>query len=136
MSDKPEKIALYHVVRPREKFNFSAQSIMKCLQIAQKNKPDVPRVLYLDIEGHRNKAGGFDHDMYELQTHFMLKFVAGFVSEIHMPLGEGYISNPKPQNNDIPERLDIFENREQAERCNYHESVDFALVDLNDHHEK
>ena len=69
--------ALYHVVHEHEGFAESAQNLFKMVQRAQQLQPGRKRVLFLDIEGHRNSNGGFDADMLELQTDFLLGFSDG-----------------------------------------------------------
>ncbi|MUT65955.1 hypothetical protein GOM71_08420 [Paenibacillus sp. NEAU-GSW1] len=58
----------------------------------------------MDIEGHKNKDGGFDHDMFELQKDFILSFLMQFISEVSMPLGRYKNENQK---NDIPIGINI-----------------------------
>ena len=98
-------VALYHVVFENENFETSAQMLFDLIRQAQNKNPDVPRYLYLDIEGHRNKEGGFDKDMFELQTHFILGFLMKYISEVYLPLGS--VINKAPQENDVPDMLKI-----------------------------
>ncbi len=98
-------VALYHVVYANEGFDVAAQTLFKLVQDAQKRQPGKRRVLFLDIEGHRNSAGGFDPDMLELQKDFILGMLARFLSEFHCPLMHG--KNPRAQENDLPEVLII-----------------------------
>jgi hypothetical protein len=96
---------IYHVVYSHERFDESAQALFKLVQRCQQVRPGTARKLFLDIEGHRNSEGGFDADMLELQQDFLLGFLARFLAEIHCPLFQ--VTNPKPQENDIPEELII-----------------------------
>ncbi|MGH7493316.1 MAG: hypothetical protein ACREOO_13115 [bacterium] len=96
---------IYHVVYSHEGFDESSQILFKLVQRTQKVRPGTTRKLFLDIEGHRNSEGGFDADMLELQKDFLLGFLAQFLAEIHCPLFQA--TNPKPQENDIPEELII-----------------------------
>lgn len=98
-------VALYHVVFSYENFNVSAQILFGLLKNAQEKYPDIPRYLYLDIEGHRNLKGGFDDDMFELQKEFMLGFLMCYFTEINIPLGK--FVNKKCQLNEVPEILEI-----------------------------
>ena len=98
-------VAIYHVVYSHEGFEESAQILFKLVQRAQRVKPGKPRMLFLDIEGHRNSEGGFDADMFELQTVFLPDFLAQFLSEIHCPLFNA--SNRKHQENELPLELVI-----------------------------
>lgn len=98
--------AIYHRVYAHENFETAAHTLHRLVVEAQKKFPDAPRHLYLDIDGHRNSEGGFDPDMFELQRHFVLGFLAEFLTEINIPLGEGAIRT-KSQRNDVPEILNI-----------------------------
>lgn len=101
------KVAVYHVVFEEEDFVVAAKMLHKLIYTAQKKNPNQPRVLYLDIDGHRNKLGGFDNDMFELQTNFMEKCIMPYLTEAHLPLAT--IINKKLQKNDIPDEVEIFE---------------------------
>ena len=98
-------------VYEHEDFKTSANILVKLLQNTQKQFPNYKRYLYLDIEGHRNKNGGFDHDMYELQKDFALGLLMQFFTEIHMPLIG--VKNPKLQRNDMPQEFVIFNNEKE-----------------------
>jgi hypothetical protein len=100
-------ISLYHVVYAREGFGVAAQALFELVRSAQEKYPDKPRLLFLDIDGHRNNEGGFDPDMYELQKEFLLGFLGKYLTEISCPLVR--IKNNKPQDNDVPESLAIDE---------------------------
>jgi hypothetical protein len=67
------------------------------------------RRLFLDIEGHRTSAGGFDADMRELQHEFLVGVLAPFLSEVHGPLG--ILKNPRTQDDDLPDELTIRDRR-------------------------
>lgn len=103
---KGEKIALYHRIMQRENFEKAAKDLFNLLQAAQKKNPNQSRVLYVDIDGHRNEKGGFDNDMLELQKEFGLGFLLPFFTEVHFPLIS--INNSNKQRNDIPDKLEIF----------------------------
>jgi hypothetical protein len=98
-------IALYHVVYRHEEFEEAAQALFKLVRESQARFPNQRRSLFLDIEGHRNEQGGFDSDMFELQKDFLIGLLGRFLSEIHSPLVNAI--NPKDQENDIPDHLDI-----------------------------
>ncbi|MEH2042862.1 HNH endonuclease [Nostoc sp.] len=104
-------VVLYHAVFEEENFEVSVYHIHRLLKIAQDTSPNKKRFLYIDIDGHRNKNGGFDHDMYELQRHFLLGFLAPYFTEIYMPLG--LINNKKAQRNNVPETIEIIEKLDQ-----------------------
>lgn len=105
---KNKGIAIYHSVYKHEDFTESANILVKLLQNAQSQFPNQKRFLYLDIEDHRNNSGGFDHDMFELQTDFALGFLMQFLTTIHMPLGS--VNNNKLQSNDVPKEFEVFRN--------------------------
>lgn len=102
---KNKGIAIYHIVYENEDFEKSAQLLFDLIKQAQKNSANQKRVLYLDIEGHRNKKGGFDNDMYELQRHFILEFLMPYLNSVYMPLVS--VKNMNLQRNDIPHKLQI-----------------------------
>jgi len=105
-----DAVALYHLVYENEGFEESAQHLFKLVKDAQSKCPGKKRLLFLDIDGHRNSEGGFDTDMLELQKDFVLGFLNQFLSEIHMPLLNAENSNP--QSDDIPESLIIQDEQE------------------------
>lgn len=90
----------------RENFETAAKDLFNLLKSAQIKFPNTSRILYVDIDDHRNKAGGFDSDMLELQKDFGIGFLGKYFTEIHFPLGT--FENTKPQCNDIPDELTIF----------------------------
>ena len=110
-----EAIALYHRVMRRENFEKAAKDLFDLLRSAQANYPNTDRILYVDIDGHKNSAGGYDNDMYELQKDFGLGLLGKYFIEIHFPLGD--FINSKPQRNDIPTKLEIFssENKKDSQ---------------------
>ncbi|MFF2886987.1 HNH endonuclease [Paenibacillus sp. NPDC057967] len=103
---KEKGLAIYHCVYEHENFETTVEILLKLLNRAQADSPNQKRVLYLDIEGHRNAVRGFDHDMLELQKDFMLGFFMKFFTQVSMPLGK--VENKNLQNNEIPEELNIF----------------------------
>lgn len=114
MKEKREKaVAIYHRIMRRENFETAAKDIFHLLVETQKKEPDRPRSLYLNIDGHRNEAGGFDKDMMELQKEFLLGFLAPYFTELHLPLGT--VINKKGQNNDIMDELEIFSAEDKKE---------------------
>ncbi len=107
---KDRGIAIYHFVFKNENFEKSAQIIFDLVRKAQENSPNQKRILYLDIEGHKNKKGGFDNGMFELQRHFILGFLMPYLSEVHMPLL--VVKNTKIQRNDLPDELKISDKKQ------------------------
>ena len=104
--------AIYHRVMRRENFETAAADIFGLLKSAQKQSPNEPRILYVDIDGHRTAEGEYDWDMSELQHEFGVGFLLQFFEEVHFP--EVSAVNPNGQCNDIPKGLKIFraENKE------------------------
>lgn len=90
----------------RENFENAAKELIRLLKNAQEKEPDKPRILYVDIDGHRNEDGGFDKDMFELQKDFGIGFLAQFFQEVHFPLAT--VKNVREQNNDVPNKLQIW----------------------------
>ena len=111
IESKGDTVAIYHVIYENEGFEDSAQNLFRLIQQAQSLSPGKERVLYLDIDGHRVKEGGFDADMLELQKEFLLGFLSPFLSEIHSPLGD--TMNRIPQENDIPPKLILKDERNE-----------------------
>lgn len=106
-------IAIYHRVYRRENFEKAAQDLFGLLYTAQSKQPEQPRALYVDIDGHRNEAGGFDDDMLELQQEFGLHMLLPFVKELHFPLFS--VENPHEQKNDVPEKIMIQNPRNERD---------------------
>lgn len=98
-------VALYHSVYENEGFNESAEALFKLVKHTIQQFKDKNRVLYLDIEGHRNKAGGFDHDMFELQQNFIAGFLMPYLTEVHVPLFS--LKNNQKQIDEIADELTI-----------------------------
>jgi hypothetical protein len=106
MRDPADAIAIAHRVGRHEDFNRTAQILLVLLNKAQSQYPGRKRCLYIEIDGHRNLEGGFDDDMFELQSKFMGEFLIQFLTRAEAPLGA--FQNPNPQNDEIPERLDLI----------------------------
>jgi hypothetical protein len=106
-----DAVALYHIIYQHEGFEESAQNLFKLVQQAERQRPGKNRKLFLDIEGHRIKEGGFDADMLELQKEFLLGFLSTYLSEIHCPLIDE--TNLKSQENDIPPTLILIDGRNE-----------------------
>lgn len=108
---KDQGIAIYHNVYAHEDFTVSAQILVKLVFNTQQKFPDQKRILYLDIEGHRNAKGGFDSDMLELQKDFVGSFLMPYLHAAHMPLIS--LENRKVQRNDVYNELLIYEPADQ-----------------------
>src|ERR1035438_6029230 len=101
-----DSIAIAHRVLAHEDFNRTAQILLLLLNEAQRQHPGKKRCLYLEIDGHKNSAGVFDRDMFELQTKFMAEFLNQFLTRVESPAG--VFQNPNPQNDTIPESLGLI----------------------------
>ncbi|MEU7016458.1 HNH endonuclease [Streptomyces sp. NPDC046385] len=109
----PKGIALYHDMRVEEDFTKCATRLFSVLQQAAATCPGAPRYLYLDVQGHRNAAGGYDTDAIEIINEFLLGFLSPYLTEISTPLYRA--KNPRPQREDVPDFLQIGDpDREHA----------------------
>src|SRR5512143_343762 len=107
VKEEPGKgVAIYHVVYAHEKFEKDAKMLLQLVRKVQETHPGAPRLLYLDIEGHRNSEGGYDADMFELQNEFLMGFLMPFLTEATVPLMR--LRNDKGQNNDVPHDLKVM----------------------------
>ncbi|WP_245234630.1 HNH endonuclease [Streptomyces flavochromogenes] len=98
-------VAIYHDMKVYENFERTALRIFECVKQAEKDSPGAPRLLYIDIQGHKNETGGYDHDAFELMQDFALGFLGDYLTEIRTPLYGA--RNPRKQRNDIPDALQI-----------------------------
>lgn len=94
------EVELNFTVKKSDTLDSVAPRIMELIVNAQEKCPNQDRYLFLEIEGHRNANGGFDKDMMELQTHFLLGVIAEYVKGIKTPSYR--FKNPKDQNNSFP----------------------------------
>lgn len=97
-------VSLRHIVEPADGFADAAQAVFALVQEAQARFPDWPRVLYLDVHGHKGPHHGFDADFFEFQQEFFFATLAPFLTGFETPL-TGPLINPVPQRNDLPDRL-------------------------------
>lgn len=102
---EPKGIALYHDMRVEEDFTKCATRLFSILKKAAATSPGAPRYLYLDIQGHRNPAGGYDADALEIIREFLLGFLGPYLTEVSTPLY--CMRNPEPQREDIPDALNV-----------------------------
>lgn len=109
MSEKLVKV--YHTIMENDNFEIAAKDLLKLVINTQKQNSNKLRVLYVNIKGHRNKAGGFDQDMYKLQMEYGREFLIQFFKEIHFPLYS--MKNVSYQNNDIPKKLKLYRTTEE-----------------------
>ena len=97
-------VSLYHMVEPDDTFEDAAGAVFSLIKTAQEDYPDWPRILYVDILGHKGERSGFDEDFFEFQQEFWFSTVAHFVTAFETPLLGGLV-NPNPQQNDLPDQL-------------------------------
>lgn len=109
---KDKGVAIYHLVYEHEDFETSATILVKLLQTAQKQFPNQKRYLYMDIEGHKNVLGGYDHDMFELQNEFTLGFLMQFLTKASTPLIN--VNNNKLQRNDVPVEFEVYSDEKEV----------------------
>lgn len=107
-------VAIYHRVLRRENFEKAAKDLVAAVYAAEKKAPGKPRMLFLDIDGHRNEQGGFDADMLELQKEFGLGYLLQYLTEAHFPLIS--VKNTNKQRNDVPNILEISNARNEKDR--------------------
>jgi hypothetical protein len=103
---KAKGVGLYHVVLVHEGFEEAATALLELVRSAQRREPGKRRLLFLDIDGHRDRQGRYDRDMHELQTAFMTEFLMPFLAEAHLP-GGVHVVNPARQRDDVPDTLEI-----------------------------
>lgn len=109
---KSKGIAIYHVVFENEDFITSAKTTHELIKKPQDKFPNQRRLFFLDIDGHRLENGAFDHDMFELQRHYLQAFLMPYISELYMPLI--CVKNSKPQRSDVPIKVEITENLDRT----------------------
>ncbi|MGI5203261.1 HNH endonuclease [Spirillospora sp. CA-108201] len=98
-------MVLVHRMWVEENFERCAQGIFQNIRGAQEKFPGKERHLYLDIAGHRNDAGGYDWDAYELMKHFIPDFAMQYLTSANTPFYR--MENTESQSNDVPEALVI-----------------------------
>ena len=90
---KAKGIGLYH-------------ALFELVRSALQREPGKGRILYLDIDGHRDDQGRFDPDMLELQSAFIEGFLIPFLAEARLP-GDVHLVNRTAQRDDVPDKLEI-----------------------------
>jgi hypothetical protein len=107
---KDKGVAIYHVINKKDTFEDAARVLFHMIYTTQRDFPNSERILIIDILDHRNDKGGFDHDMFELQSYFNLNVILPYVQRIYSPLIS--VQNKFPQLNDVPEELTISDHSE------------------------
>lgn len=98
-------VSIYYIVESDDDFEDAALALFSLIKSSQHQYPDWPRVVYLDVNGHKGEKGGFDGDLFELQQEFMIATMGPFLTGLDMPLVS--VWNPEPQRNDLPDRLAV-----------------------------
>lgn len=96
------KIALAHVMAADEDFDTTADKLFQLVKHAAATNPGAERHLHLDIEGHRNPAGGWDTDALEIQKEFVVDFLGRWLTGVNVPL---YSATTAGQHEDIPDSM-------------------------------
>jgi hypothetical protein len=110
---KEEKgaVAIYHRVYSTEGFEEAARALHKLVLKAQEKWPGKKRLLYLDIDGHRNSEGGFEPAMFGLQQEFLLGLLGQYLTEVHGPLLS--TQRKTSQSDDVPEHFEVRKEGEE-----------------------
>lgn len=96
---KTPPAALYHVVYENESCQDAKQILIDMVRGAQAKHPEKPRSLFLDIDGHRNSAGGWDSEAEELQ-YWVIGRLLPYLTLASTPLVK--VENSKDQQDTIP----------------------------------
>jgi hypothetical protein len=103
-NDRPS-VLIMHVMTIEENFERCAYRLHEMLKDAQQNSPDARRILCISVDGHRDEAGDYDRDAWEIINHFIPEILAPYLSEYWTP-SRG-IQRIKRQRNDIAPLLEI-----------------------------
>lgn len=103
---KQKLTLIYHDMAVYEDFERAAHRIFELVRECARTYPGKPRALVLEVQGHRNEEGGFDHDAWELMRYFLPEQLFPYLTELWTPLMR--IRNGKPQREDVPDVLTFF----------------------------
>jgi hypothetical protein len=108
---KPKDVkgwAIYHRVYAHEDFEHAARTLYDLVYNTQRRCPGAKRSLFLDIDGHRNEAGGFDGEMFSLINQFIMPTLMKYLTSASVPIfGEFARKDGSPQIDEIPQVLVI-----------------------------
>ncbi|WP_201294752.1 HNH endonuclease [Nocardiopsis sp. FR4] len=110
INNSGKKAIIWHEMTIEEDFTKAASRIFRMLKNCQDRFPNKKRALYIDVQGHRNSEGGFDHDAFELIHYFALEKMAQYLTEVRTPLI--HIITNKPQL-PLPEELIITDEKNE-----------------------
>lgn len=113
---REESVVIYHDMAVYENFERCARRIWEMIKGAQDAAPGKPRQLFLDVQGHRNAAGGYDRDALEIINEFTLGFLLPYLTEATTSFHR--VRNKYPQQNDLADLLE-FSYPEDDERFWY-----------------
>ena len=106
MTAKP--IAIYHEMRRRDGFEETAGTLWCLVRTAAQEYPEVPRRLYIDIEGHSRKDA---RDEYDDEATELIGFVRGALGPYLTETPWGRTDENAPQSEDLPEVIMISPDR-------------------------
>jgi hypothetical protein len=94
-------------MRRTDGFEETAQILTQMIHKTAHDHPGKPRVLTFLVEGHRNSAGGLDHDSWELVSNFIPNVLGPYLTEIRHMFGR--IRMPEPQLENPPQNVEVFD---------------------------
>lgn len=103
---KDKLTLIYHDMAVYEDFERCAGRLFEMVRDCSRTFPGKPRALVLDVQGHRNEAGGFDRDAWELMREFIPNVLLPYLTEVSTPLLR--YRNGKPQREDVPDHIEFF----------------------------
>ncbi|MGW3591540.1 HNH endonuclease signature motif containing protein [Streptomyces fungicidicus] len=96
-------VALYHDMAVYENFERCAPRIFEVIWASQQKAPNAPRLLYFDVQGHRNSAGDYDRDSLEMVANFLPEKALPYLTELHTPMHSW--KNTARQDNRVPREM-------------------------------
>ncbi len=100
-------VSIYHVVAAEDSFETAVRDTYEMIRDAHSRFPDWPRMMYVDIVGHKGGgSSGFDDDFTEFQQELFFSTMAPFLTAFELPM-TGPLLNPQPQRNDLPDAIKI-----------------------------
>ncbi|OLZ47460.1 hypothetical protein BS329_26450 [Amycolatopsis coloradensis] len=97
---------IYHDMAVYEDFERCANRLFEMVRDCARKFPGKPRGLFMDVQGHRNIEGGFDHDAWELMSEFIPNVLFPYLTEMSTPLL--HARNGKAQREDVPDHVEFF----------------------------
>jgi hypothetical protein len=100
MTSDNKPIAIYYEMRRQDEFEATAGRLWSMVRTAARDHPGAPRVLYMDMEGHKDFRGEYDDDAMKL-GHFVRTALGPFLTKT--PWGRA--DETAPQSEDLPETI-------------------------------